>query len=154
MADEAMTFMVEDARLVVRNFTGVKGQYNTQGHRTFGVVVDDATAEVLLKDGWNVKYLKAREEGDEPTPFLPVRVNFENYPPRVTLITSTGRTRLNDGSIEMLDSVDIATVDLIVRASHYDVNGKQGIKAYLQSMFVTIEEDELERKYAVIDEEE
>ena len=45
--------------------------------------------------------------------------------------------------------VDIETVDLIVNGSYYEMNGKSGLKAYLQSMFVTIREDALELKYRI-----
>jgi hypothetical protein len=48
----------------------------------------------------------------------------------------------------MLDWADIKSSDLICRAYEWDVNGKTGIKAYLQSLFVTIEEDYLDRKYS------
>lgn len=150
MADDAKTFMVEDARLIFRNFSGKEGQYNREGDRNFAVVLDDKAAEAMLADGWNVKYLAAREEEDEtPTPYISVTVNYNNRPPRVVMITSTARTHLNEDSVDVLDWAEIRTCDLIARAYEWTVNGKSGIKAYLQSMFVTIEEDELERKYAI-----
>jgi hypothetical protein len=149
MADDAKTFMVEDARLVFRNFSGKEGQYNREGDRNFSVILDPQTAEIMLKDGWNVKYLASREEGEEDTPYIQVAVSYKNRPPRVVMITSTSRTNLTEESVAVLDWADIQTADLIARAYEWEVNGKSGIKAYLQSLFVTIEEDALERKYAI-----
>lgn len=147
--DEAKTFMVEDARLVFRNFSGKEGQYNREGDRNFSVILDPEIANVMLRDGWNVKYLSAREEGEEDTPYIQVAVNFNNRPPRVVMITSTSRTNLTEESIDVLDWADIQMADLIARAYDWTVNGKSGTKAYLQSLFITIEEDALERKYAI-----
>ncbi len=147
--DEAKTFMVEDARLVFRNFSGKEGQYNREGDRNFAVILDFKTAKVMLKDGWNVKYLDSREEGEEDTPYIQVAVNFNHRPPRVVMITSTSRTNLTEESVDVLDWAEVRTADLIARAYDWTVNGKSGTKAYLQSLFVTIEEDALERKYAV-----
>jgi hypothetical protein len=149
MADTAKTFMVEDARLIFRNFSGKEGPYNRAGERNFAVVLDPETANQMLADGWNVRVLPAREEGDEDTPYISVSVNFKNKPPRVVLITDTSRTNLNDDSVEVLDWADMKTVDLIARGYDWEVGEKSGTKAYLQSMFVTIEQDDLERKYAV-----
>ena len=95
--------------------------------------------------------LASREEGEPDTPYIQVAVNFKNRPPRVVMITSTARTNLGEDSIEVLDWAEFATVDLICRGYEWDVNGKSGTKAYLQSLFVTIEEDALERKYAIND---
>lgn len=147
--DEAKTFMIEDARLVFRNFSGKEGLYNREGDRNFSVILDHEIAKVMLKDGWNVKYLASREDGEPDTPYIQITVNFNNRPPRVIMITSTNRTNLNEDSIAVLDWADIRTADLIARAYEWNVNGKTGIKAYLQSLFVTIEEDALERKYAI-----
>lgn len=146
---EAQTFMVEDARIIFRNFSGKEGQYNREGDRNFAVILDPSTAEQMLKDGWNIKYLASREEGEADTPYIQVSVNFKNRPPRVVMITSTARTYLNEESVDVLDWAEVRTADLIARGYEWTVNGKSGVKAYLQSLFITIEEDALERKYAV-----
>lgn len=146
---EAKTFMIEDARIIFRNFKGEIGPYNQNGKRQFAVVLSPEDAERLAGDGWNVKLLQPREEGDEPTPYIPIEVSYKNRPPRVVLLTDTTRTNLDENSVEVLDWADVRTADLIARAYEWDVNGKQGIKAYLQSLFVTVEEDALERKYGI-----
>jgi len=148
MSDKAKTFMVEDAQVIFRNFEGKEGQYNRAGDRNFAVILPLDVGEQMLKDGWNVKYLQAREEGEIDTPYISVAVNYNNRPPRVVMISSTGRTPISEDMVETLDWADFRNVDLIARGYEWTVNGKSGIKAYLQSMFVTIEEDELERKYA------
>lgn len=144
--------LFEDVRIVFRNFKGAEGQFNREGDRNFAVILDDdKMVKALENDGWNIKYLKAREEGDDEQPYLPVSVNFKGKPPRCVMISSRGRTELREDEIEVLDWVDIRTVDLIVRPYEWVVNGKSGIKAYLKSIFVTIEEDALDLKYASID---
>lgn len=149
------TVVLEGVRIVFRNFAGKEGQYNREGDRNFGVIIPDtATAEAMAADGWNVKFLKAREEDEEAeeTPWLQVSVNFDKgRPPKIMLVTSRGRTALDAQSVEMLDWADIVNVDLVVRPYTWEVSGRTGIKAYLQTMFVTIEEDVLERKYAEMD---
>jgi hypothetical protein len=150
------TVLMEGVRIIFRNFEGKEGQYNRAGDRNFAVLLDDTVAEAMAADGWNVKWLKPREddadEGETPQAYLQVSVNFDKgRPPRVVMITSRGRTNLSEGDVELLDWADIQNVDLIVRPYEWSVNGKTGIKAYLQSIYVTVEEDELERKYAELD---
>lgn len=76
-------------------------------------------------------------------------MNFKNRPPRVVLLTSSSRTQLDESSVEVLDYADIKTADLIARGYDWMVGDKTGTKAYLQSLFVTIEEDALEKKYRI-----
>ncbi len=147
------TVLMEGVRIIFRNFSGKEGQYNREGDRNFSVLLDEKVAEEMAQDGWNVKMLQPRseDEGEEPQAYLPVSVNFKGRPPRIVLITSRGRTNLYEDSIEMLDWADIINVDLIVRPYEWTVNQKSGIKAYLQSIYVTIEEDALELKYSELD---
>ena len=141
---EAKTFMVEGAQLLFRNFSGAESQYNRAGDRNFTVVLDPEAAEQMLADGWNVKYLAAREEGDEETPVIQVAVGYKARPPQVTMIAGKRRTLLDEDMIEILDHVEIDNCDLVARAYNWEVNGKTGIKAYLQTMFMTIVEDPAE----------
>ena len=151
---EAKTFLVEDAPLIFRNIKGREDQYNREGDRNFAVILDPDVAKEMLKDGWNVRELKPREEGDAPTPYIQVAVKFDIRPPKIVTITSSGRTNLTEDSVEVLDWAEIRTADLIVRGYEWSVNGKSGVKAYLQSLFVTIEEDPLEQKYAQMETED
>ena len=148
------TVIMEGVRIIFRNFAGKEGQYNREGDRNFAVLLDEKTAAMMDEDGWNVKVLKPREndeEGAVPQPYLPVAVNYRGRPPRIVMITSHNRTTLDESQVETLDWVDVLNVDLIVRPYEWTVNGKTGIKAYLQSMYITIEEDPLEAKYSALD---
>lgn len=145
------TLTVEDARIIFLNFSGKEGEYNKEGERSFVLVLDPATAERLLADDWNVKYLAARDEDEVDTPILHVTARYDIRPPKVYMLTETSRTALDEKSVGVLDWADIKTVDLKINGSTWNVNGKTGVKAYLQSLYVTIEEDELDRKYAIHD---
>lgn len=142
------TITIEGARILFRNLSGEAGRYNPKGNRNFCVLLGEDNAQDMISDGWNVKYLKAREEGDPDQPYIQVSVNYNsNTPPRIVMITSGGKTLLNEETVGILDWAEILNVDLILNAYHWNVNGRSGVKGYVKSMFVTIAEDELEAKY-------
>lgn len=141
------TLIMEDARIVFRNFAGAEGQYNREGDRNFCVLLDEDTAQMMMDDGWNVKRLKPREDAERGTAYIQVSVGFKGRPPRMVMITSRGRVDLGEDECILLDWADILTVDLIIRPYHWNVNGRTGVKAYLKSIFVVINEDYLELKY-------
>lgn len=138
---------IEDARIMFRNFSGKGGRFNPEGNRNFCVVIPEDILEDVLADGWNVRYLQPREEGDTPLPYMQVAVRYNNIPPKIVLISSAGKTVLDEDTVNILDWAEIEAVDLIIRPYNYDVNGKAGVKAYVKSMYVTIREDEFEKKY-------
>lgn len=153
------TIILEGVRIIRRNFRGEEDKYNKPGERNFIVVLpSEEMAEQLAAADWNVKWFEPREEGEEEerVPWLPVEVAYQKgRPPRIFMIPDhdpTRRTELNEESVAVLDGVDIVNVDMIVRGSHWsNATGASGVKAYLQSMYVTIEEDYLARKYAEMD---
>lgn len=148
------TLVIEDARILFPNFRGAEGMYNAEGDRNFCVQLDPETAQAMMEDGWNVKKTKDREDGSEGDFYIQVSLKYRGRggkvlrPPRMVLISSKGRVDLGEHEAELLDYVDMKKVDLIIRPHNWEVNGKSGVKAYLKSIFVTLEEDYLELKYA------
>lgn len=145
---ETVTF--RDAAVIYKNLSGEKKQYNAEGDRNFAVMMGEADAAEMQRAGWNVKMMKRREEDDEQLYSMKVKVNFANRPPRIWLVTSGGRTMLGEGLVGMLDQLDFTRVDLVVVAYDWEMNGNTGRTAYLQSMFATMYEDELELEYASV----
>ena len=141
-------------RIAFRNFEGREDVYNRKGDRNFAIIFEKPeVAQKLIDDGWNIKFLKPREEGDEPTPYLPVAVSYKVRPPKIALVTTKSITYVSETEVEILDWVDIETADVSLNPSQWSVSGKSGIKAYLNSMYIKIVEDYLDQKWTAYVEE-
>lgn len=147
--------LMEDAKIIFRNLSGEPDQYNKAGgKRTFSVLLDDEELAIRLKeDGWNVKPLRQRDPDDPIHYHLPVEASYKQYPPRVYLISGKKKTELKEDTISSIDYAEIEKVDLVINPYQWDVNGKSGIKAYLKSMYVTVVENALEKKYRSFDDD-
>jgi len=154
MADN--TVLLEDVRIIFRNFAGEERLYNAQGKRNFTVILDEETGQKMLDDGWNVKRLKPREDDVPGDLSLKVTVSYKGRTkPRLVLITKSKNRRnvLDEEMAELMDYAELETVDIMLRPYDWDVNGESGRSAYLKTIYATIHEDELDLKYAHLEDE-
>ena len=128
---------IDNATIIYRNFSGAPSKFNREGDRNFAVVIpEEEMAEALMNEGWNVKVKPPREEGDKPFMYLPVKVKFNDRGPAIYLKSGSHQNKLDEEAVGIIDNIDILNVDLDVRPYDWEVNGKEGRTAYLQSMLV------------------
>lgn len=147
---------INDARIIFRNFRGEgsASAYNREGDRNFAVSIDSTElADELVAEGWNVKIKDATEDGEMPRMHLPVKVKFSNKGPHVYLKTGDRVNKLDEDSVAILDDIDILSVNLDIRPYDWEVNGKTGRAAYLQSIEVIQNIDRFAAGYDMPDEE-
>lgn len=139
---------IDGARIIHRNFSGAPSKFNREGERNFSIVIDDVDLkDQLIDDGWNVK-VRESEDGGDPFMFLPVKVKFNDRGPKVYLKSAAPKpVELDLESINCLDNIDIVEVDLDIRPYNWEVNGKTGRTAYLQSIHVVQEIDRFAERY-------
>lgn len=129
---------IDDARITYRNFRGEGTKYNREGDRNFALIIPEKEqADALIAEGWNVRIKPPRNEDDDPFMYLPVKVKFNEYGPNCYLVTGNRMNRLDPESVACLDGIAILSVNLDIRPYDWDVNGKSGRTAYLDSIKVT-----------------
>lgn len=150
--DKRKNLILENVEILpapFRNFSGKQTKYNAEGDRNFCVVIPSDLAEILSKDDWTVKMLNKRNDSEEDKYYIKVKVRFNsNRKPKIVQITSGGKTLLDEESVENLDWADIVSADISINPYESTVRGEHYISGYLKSLFVTIDEDELDKKYS------
>lgn len=147
---------MEDVELLpgkFRNFSGRPQAWTAKGGlgtRQASIYLAPEQADEFERLGWPVKYLKALEEGDVEAPYLTVTLRYDNFPPKVVMISTRGQTILDEDTVGMLDWAEIERVDVTLNPSFWEVNEKSGVKIYVKNMYVTIYEDDLTQKYSDI----
>ena len=144
--NEIKNINIENGRIMFRNFSGKEGKYNPAGRRNFCVCIDPSSADALRAEGWNIKTLAPRDEEEEPIPYLQVRVNYDNIPPKIYMVTKKKKTLMNADTIAALDYAQIISCDMTIRPYVWDTENNK-VTAYVQTMYVTIEEDEFASTY-------
>ena len=144
------TLIIKGARIMPGNWRNFKkGRYGysfcidlTEADEVTygGQPVDDYKdlIDILEKDQWIVKYTRPSSDAYEPTPFLQVKINFENkYNPPYVIVDGTPYTEKN---IIALQDARFAHADVAVNPSRPTERNDGSFKrtAYLGSLHVDL----------------
>lgn len=138
---------LEGVDLTFRNFAGKARQFNDEGDRNFSVLLNEEQAEDLTRRGLNVKRLRPRGDEKVGQAHLKVTVSYKVRTPTLVLVTGKGKTELPEDMAELMDKVDIETCDVILNIYNWSVNGNSGRKAYADSVYLVVYQDQLALKY-------
>ncbi len=141
---------LQNVQIIYKNFEG-REEFNQVGNRSFHVLLDAVTADILEREGYNIKRKPPLEEGGEEFIHMKVKVNFKGRPPKVALINRSKQTRntLTEDTVELADHADFERIDITI--SPYDwrlKSGQTGRTAYLQEFFGFLYESPLDQLYA------
>lgn len=146
--------IIEDAEILFRNFEGREERHdgrimNSEGSRNFHVIVPEEIVDQLIEDGWNVKALNPREEGDPERHEIKVNVSYRYRDPDIRMYAGRRETHLTQDSVANLDYADILSADLVIHPSEYlKDDGSTGLSGYLTELRVRVQESPFAEKYA------
>ena len=163
----AQKINISHAQICFRNIAGKPTKFNAKGGvRDFAIVLDTyEDVQALIDMGFSVKYFNKKDENDPDVPFLKVKVNF-NYDketgtklmsPHIYLIERDPsdpekiirKTLVTPLTAEIVDQAEIDYCDIVITPYPWEVNGRTGLAAYLEKMYVNLKIDEFESKYEV-----
>lgn len=140
------------------NFSGRKTEFKEEGQRWMVLVLPEAIARDMLAKGWNVREQEPREEGDDPWWSFEVKISYGIIPPSIYFIKEHPELGVRKMKIEAQDENQIGDIrrdvtdqiDVIVRPSRWEKNGRTGVSAYVEEMFVKLRDSQIAMKYADI----
>ena len=153
---------IEGVEIWWPNFSGAPTRFNPNGGtRLFNVLLpeDDTFVEYLRKNvGFNIYTREPKEDGEVFQNLLEVKVRLDTARPAIVYAIrghnsdNPRKILLTEASIGMLDNLPILYADLILNPYPWNVSGNSGFKPYLVKGFFVIDEDDLDEKYADMEE--
>lgn len=150
---EIFPIIQENAKIKWLNFGGNNNRNGINNGRGFSLVIEDEeVANDLAALGWVIKEKTATKNNGEPSVYwvLGVKIRYDKFPPKIVLVKPSGMEVLREDNVGLVDSTRYTNIDLTITPYHWDNGIRDGISAYLSTMYITVDEaaDPFASKYA------
>ena len=142
---------ITEGQIAYSNFAGRPTPYKPEGGvRTVTFVMPENIVDDLMRDGWKVR--KQEFEDGSYRYLLEATFLFRTREgklrdPKIFIVKKDGFIHVTEEIADTLDHAEIVSADAVIGAYYYDYAGKQGIKAYINSLYLTIKENPIDEKY-------
>lgn len=151
---------IEDGEIAFRNFRGnPERNYDHSNKRTVTFKIPEEIKDDLINDGWNVKTRINKDYPDDPpTYLLEATVCFRTRDgkpkdPQIFIVRPDRLIHVTEETVDTLDGLDIVSVDARLGPKYWEQGNRKGIRAYVNKMLITIEENPIDKKYREMVEE-
>jgi len=142
---------ITNGEIAYSNFAGRPTAYKPEGGvRTVTFVMPEEIVPDLQKDGWKVR----RQEFEDGSYRYLLEATFlfrtregKLRDPKIFIVRGNELIHVTEETVDTLDHAEIISADAVIGPYYYDYAGKQGIKAYLNSLYLTIKENPIDEKY-------
>lgn len=144
---------IVDGVIAYSNFSGRINECNENGNRTVTFVIPDDIAQDLINDGWNIRLQLPKNDDENPRYLLEVTMSFRTKDgrpkdPKVFIVREDNSiVHMTEETIGTLDGKDIISADAVIGPWYWERNGRSGIKAYINSLYLKIKENPIDAKY-------
>jgi hypothetical protein len=142
---------VENANITwaFSHFDGREDTFNNEGDHNFTIIIDDEQeARRLMDEGWNIRTMEGREEGDPPEYLLKVKISFRFSAPAIFFLKGERRYRADEVDLVDIKRATCEQLDVIIQPSPWVHGRDSGISAYVKEMYVKIKESRFAERYA------
>lgn len=131
------------------HFDGREDTFNNEGDHNFTLVIDDEQeAQRLIAEGWNIRRMDPREEGDPPEYLLKVKISYRYEAPPIFFLKGERKYRADEVDLVDIKRSTCEQLDVIVTPKPWVHGRDSGVSAYVKEMYVKIKESRFAERYA------
>ena len=142
---------IENAQIkwAFSHFDGREDTFNTEGDHNFTVIIEDEQeANRLIAEGWNIRRMDPREEGDPFEYLLKVKISYRFAPPPIFFLKGERRYRADEADLVEIQRATCEQIDVIISPNPWVHGRERGVSAYVKEMYVKIKESRFAARYA------
>lgn len=155
MSDNTQPGWIEDIEIENANvkwgfshFDGKADTFNDEGDHNFTLVIPEEHAKQLMDEGWNIRTLEGREEGDPPEYTLKVKISYRFEAPKVYIIKGKRKFRADESDLQDIKRTTCEQLDVIITPSRWVHGRDTGITAYVKEMYAKVKESRFSAHYS------